>query len=76
MKYNQLKQIANQSVINPNKAEGSEKILLDVGNSTYWEIRAIELIREAQEDSEKYHDKIKQAITLLLLARVENTNYE
>ncbi len=58
------------------RADGPMKIVADVGRRDYYEIRAFELVREAQECLEMdksidgYHDKMRKAIGLLALARV------
>lgn len=70
----QLQKLLAESVFNPDKT-GPLKIIADLRNAGYCEIRAIELIQEARlskaDDHEHYHDKIKQAISLLVLARAE-----
>ena len=73
-----------ESVFNP-KLPGPLQIIVDIHDSNYYEVRAIELIQEARlinnhepkkindnEAKEIYHIKMKQAISLLALARAEN----
>lgn len=70
----QLQKLLAESVFNPDSI-GPLKIIADLRNAAYCEIRAIELIQEArltpESNNEYYHDKIKQAISLLVLARAE-----
>lgn len=72
----QLQKLLAESVFNPDSI-GPLKIIADLRNAAYCEIRAIELIQEARltppspEHMDHYHDKIKQAISLLVLARAE-----
>lgn len=73
----QLQKLLTESVFNPDSI-GPLKIIADLRNAGYCEIRAIELIQEARltpfvpdGDNSHYHDKIKQAISLLVLARAE-----
>ncbi len=72
----QLQKLLTESVFNPDKV-GPLKIIADLRNAAYCEMRAIELIQEARmfaptdNTHEHYHDKIKQAISLLVLARAE-----
>jgi hypothetical protein len=68
MQYKELKKILNESLINPNSRTLSPhlKAIIDVNNTAYWVIRAIEelnLVRAGEKGS------LKLAITLLLLAR-------
>jgi hypothetical protein len=47
---------------------------LDVGNPDYWTVRAIELIMETTnlaQGSDAYHHALKDATTLLILARAK-----
>lgn len=67
----QLQKLLAESAFNPDLT-GPLKIIADLRNPQYCEIRAIELIQEARlSDMDHYHDKIKQAISLLVLARAE-----
>jgi hypothetical protein len=67
-----LKKIANESIFNPNKPDKLMQIVLDVGNPDYWVTKAIEYLRCAQsETGEEWHDSLRYAITLLILARAE-----
>lgn len=52
-------------------------LVVSMNNSEYYELRSLELIQEAQLCAKAgkfldYHDKIKQAISLLALARASN----
>ena len=72
-----LKQIANESIFNPNKPTMSEKIILEVGDTKYWLIKAQEHLAYAKDKtigSEGWHAELKQAIKLLILARTAETN--
>jgi len=79
MKSRELRRTLSESHFNPN-AKGLFQIIVDIGNPNYWETRAIELIREAQGNkpgSKLYHELLRDAISLLALARtyhVENTS--
>ena len=67
-----LKKLANESVFNPNKPNRSEKILLDVGNPSYWITKAAEKIMEAghyTDGSTSYHQCLSEAVKLLVLTR-------
>ncbi len=67
-----LKKIASECCFNPKKPSKSEKITLDVGNPTYWTVRAMEHIQMAQslsEGSEFYNKCIQEATSLLILTR-------
>lgn len=74
--FKRLKKLLNESLFNPKTATGPLKIILESGNKKYYESRALEYILEARNivlDSDlaesQYHDKIKNAISLLLIAR-------
>ena len=74
MLFRDLKATANESLFNPNNPDKTQKILLDVGNPRYWTTRAMERILEAHqatEGSTAYHNALREAVTLLLLARVK-----
>lgn len=67
-----LKQVANDCIFNPRKPSKDERILMDVGNPTYWTVKVMELIRRAQELAEgstAYNRCIREATTLLILTR-------
>jgi len=67
-----LKKVASESVFNPNKPDKGERILLDVGNPSYWITKATEKIMEAKtyaEGSAAYHVALTEATKLLILAR-------
>lgn len=67
-----LKKIANESLFNPKKPSPHFKIIIDVGNPHYLATRAIEKIMESEQavsGSERYHKLLKEAISLLILAR-------
>lgn len=89
-----LRKILSESVFNPDE-QNALSIVLDIGNPTYCETRAIELIRESQILIERlyfyssnkeqraedyiidpiddimfhYNEKMKQAISLLAMAK-------
>lgn len=68
-----VKEILNESAFEP-KERTPFKIVISMENPGYCELKAVELINEAQmasnaEQSEDYHNKITQAIALLALAR-------
>ena len=76
MTFKQLKKLLNESLFNPKTATSPLKIILESGNKKYYESRALEYIMEARNiilDSDltknQYHDKLKNAISLLLIAR-------
>ena len=72
-----LKQIANESIFNPNKPDAAEKILLHLGDTRYWIVKAQEHLAYAKDKtpgSEGWHTELKQAIKLLILARASNSN--
>ena len=74
-----LKQIANESIFNPNKPSQSEKILLELGDTRYWLTKAQEHLAYARDKtvgSEGWHTELKQAIKLLILARASNVKNE
>jgi len=74
MRSRELKKVLNESHINPNRP-GPLKILVEIDNPAYWETRAIELIKEAQTHAvtlKDYHQNIRDAITLLALARTHH----
>lgn len=65
-----LKKVANDCCFNPNKPSKEDKIILDIGNPTYWTIKSIECIQQANnmsEGSDAYNRYLKQAIRLLIL---------
>jgi len=67
-----LKTIASESIFNPNKPDVAEKILLDVGNVQYYVTKAQEHIHYADKKifgTDDWHEELKQAIKLLILAR-------
>lgn len=69
-----LKTVVNESLFNPNKPTVTEKVLLEVGNPKYWQTKAVELIRSAEsltQGSTAYHDTLREAIKLLILARAK-----
>jgi len=61
-----------ESALDPSKV-GPARILVDAPNSTYYRLRAIELVVEAT--SGQYQNKIKQAITFLALARMKHGTF-
>ena len=72
MLQRELKKIANESIFNPNKPNNVEKILLDLGDTNYWIIKAIEHIAYSKNmvvGSNGWHQELRQAIKLLILAR-------
>ncbi len=79
-----MKKILLESVVT--KKNNPFSIIADFADANYMELRAIELIREAQlsvaQDAlewatyEGYHTKIRQAISLLAMARVERAKEE
>jgi hypothetical protein len=52
--------------------DGPMKIIIDINNATYWENRAIELIKMAQIGGEHidYQATITKAIQLLIMAKI------
>jgi hypothetical protein len=49
-------------------------IITELNNPTFGEVKALELIREAQRcvsGSEQYHEKLTQAISVLSLVRIQ-----
>lgn len=74
MLQRELKKVANESIFNPNKPETADRILLDVGDSKYWLTRASEHLAYAKDvtpGSEGWHNELRQAIKLLILARTK-----
>ena len=74
-----LAAILRESVFDPRK-DGPLKIVAENSSITYLELRAIEMIEQAQADAEddrlipeqrkqEYHNKLTQAVSLLALAR-------
>lgn len=86
-KYTQICEFLRRCFFNPNKP-GPLSIIADIGNPNYYEMRAIEFIKEAPEcyikeqtiaaqtklAMQEYDDKIIKAIKLLVLAR--ETRYQ
>ncbi len=75
----ELKKTINESVFDPN-AKTPLSVIVQMDNPQYGELRAIELINEAQVaintgSLQTYHDKITQAIALLGLARVQRGTF-
>lgn len=73
MLQRELKKIANESLFNPNRPNKVQEILLDVGNPVYFATKALEYIKHAlsyEIGSKYWHDELKDAITVLILARV------
>ena len=69
-----LKRIANESVFNPRKPEVKMKITMDAGNPDYWVTKAIEYLMDSKNTtlgSEQWHTQLRDAITLILLARAK-----
>lgn len=69
-----LKKVANESVFNPNKPETADRILFEIGDSKYWLTRASEHLAYAKNitpGSDGWHNELKQAIKLLILARAK-----
>lgn len=67
-----LKKVASDCCFNPRKPTKSERIVLDVGNPTYWTVKAIELLRQMQELAEgsaAYKNCLREATSLLILTR-------
>lgn len=75
--YNGIEKFLIRCKFNP-KSLGSLKVISDVGNSLYYEQRAIEFIQEASNfmncDLEEYDISIIKAIQLLVLARETRNN--
>lgn len=76
-----LKKSLIEAVIDPRVPGPNLAITIEEGNSTYFEIKAIELIREArlhltepnlspEKKREYYQDKLTKALTLIALAKV------
>lgn len=68
-----LKQLLVRCAFDPRKP-GPMKAIVESGDRNFWELRAIELIREAQDAIEQghnnfYHDQITRAISLLALSK-------
>ena len=69
-----LKKMAADSLFNPNKADVTDKVLLNVGNPVYWVTKAVELLmatNNLSQGSVAYHNNLREAIKLLLITRVE-----
>ena len=80
MKYTELKQIVNESLINPRDKNLpiSQKLMLEADNPDYWLQKAIELLREVQLSPIRklsqrgYEENLLEATTLLTLCRYKN----
>lgn len=59
-----------ESLFDP-RTPGPMSIVVELNNPAYCEVKAIELIREAQSHPVDYHEKVTQAISLLALARLQ-----
>jgi len=68
MLYRDLKKIANECCINPKKLHATDKITFDVGNTSYWITKAIELLTNTSIDSFYLFKRsnLIQAIKLLI----------
>lgn len=67
-----LKRVASDCCFNPKKPDKGQRIILDVGNPTYWTVKAMENIRKLQdlaEGSTAYKACLQEATSLLLLTR-------
>jgi len=64
-----LKKVLNESLFNPNKPELKQKIWMEVGESSYWMTKAVELILESKNNFPPKDDLLKEAITLLAYTR-------
>lgn len=71
MQYRDLKKTLNESCVNPKKATGTVKVILDVNDKKYWITRAKELLAETEVPGTNVDANLKLAITLLALARVK-----
>ena len=71
-----LRKIANESIFNPKKPEEkADEILMELGDTNYWVTKAREHLIHASSittGSKGWHDELKQAIKLLILARTKN----
>jgi len=78
MKFTELKQIVNKSLINPRSKDLSisRQLLLEADNSDYWLQKAIELLREIQllnrVPVRQYEENLSEATLLLTLCRYKN----
>jgi len=66
-----------ESLFDP-REEGPISIVQDMARPEYSELKAVELIREAQRaeadgDPVQYHARVAQAISLLALARIQRS---
>lgn len=78
MTKTQLKRILRESVMDPNKL-GPSKLIFGAADAKYYELRALELVVEAQSAKctiREYHDKMRTAITYLAIARAKRENTE
>lgn len=72
MLFRDLKRIASECCFNPKRPNKEQQILLDVGNPSYWTVKAMENLRKLQEFSEgsvAYNACLQQATMLLVLTR-------
>lgn len=67
----QIRSFLSTCKFNPNEP-GPLKIILETNNPNYYEMRAIEFIREARAsfNLKDYEEKIQKAIQLLILANL------
>ena len=66
-----LRKVASECCFDPKKATRSQKIMVEVGNPTYWTTKAAESIFTAQGlalGSDAYSKCVRDAITLLILS--------
>jgi len=77
LSFKELKTILLESLWSANKNDVplSVKVALDADNTQYWLIKAKELINEAsaQCNKDEFHQRIKLAISVLLMARAKET---
>jgi len=67
-----IKKALAASVFDP-RAKTPMAVIVDMEDPRYCELRAIELIRQAQNTPQFYQDTISQAIALLALAKVQRS---
>jgi hypothetical protein len=69
--YTAISDFLRKCFFNP-RLPGPLKIISDINNSNYYELRAVEFIKEINEDN--YHDNIVKAIQLLALSHETRRN--
>lgn len=79
--YTNLKKILLESLFDPRKPIGTIKIIMEVNDPNYYEMRAIEMIGEAKSilhtpfgSINDYNERITKAISLLGLAKLIRHN--